>query len=423
MHIVDALRVGASTIRLQRSQWRSAAQIRTYQQAQLARTLAFARKHVPFYRTRGISARSLPSSNWLDEFPVLTKRDLQESRDYLIADSARILRLHESRTSGSSGEPTTSYFDHSTWLFCKYALKARRMLSCGLGPGTRVLIVSESDEKALRSQRKAVLPGHGRLFQQLYVSLHAPLESHLHDLEQLRPHAIYAFPSYLSELLDYCELRDVKLQPVKVVFTSSELLTAALRTRLNVQFGARVCDIYGCTEFKEIAWQCEFGTYHVNYESVWIETLANSATDAPGELLLTTLVNRAAPLIRYRVGDLGTLDWRNCACGRQGPVLGELAGREVEMLELPDGRRLSPYLLTTAVENVEGLRQYQFIQTEGDCLDLRFTAEADRSPNPVELKRKLHEILGRDLNIRISKVTRIPRTPGGKRRLFVREAD
>jgi len=421
MRLSDALRIGVGTARLQRSQWRSAARIRACQRARLGRTLRFALDRVPHYRRLDIDTRNGGPEDWLARFPVLSKHDLQMAGESLLAQGTRREDLHKSRTSGSTGEPTVAYFDRPAWLLTKYALKLRRMLSYGLGPGTRVLIVSEADEAALRSQREAVLAGQGRLFRQAYVSLHAPLESHVRELQSLRPHAIYAFPSYLADLLDHCERHGIVLPPVAVVFTSSEIVPASLRRRLTESLGARVCDVYGCTEFKEVAWQCEAGRYHVNHESVWIEALPGPEAGAPGTLLLTTLVNRAAPLIRYRVGDLGRLEWASCRCGRAGPALSALAGREVELLELPDGRRLSPYLLTTAVEDIAGLRQYQFVQTAADCLELRFSTLNGDAPDDASLRARLHALVGGQMRIRLLPVAAIPRTPGGKRKVLVRD--
>lgn len=421
MRLNDALRIGVNVAWLQRSQWRPAARIRDYQQACLRRTLTFALSRVPYYRRLGIDICHGDPADWLARFPVLTKRDLQEAADALLADGVRKDRLYRSRTSGSTGEPTVTYFDCPAWLLTKYALKLRRMLNCRLGPGTRVLIVSEASEEKLQTQREALVPGQGVLFRQAYLSLHAPLASHVREIQDLRPHAIYGFPSYFSDLLDYCEHHHLALPPVKVVFTSSEIIPASLRQRLSERLGAHVCDIYGCTEFKEIAWQCHAGCYHVNHESVWIETQPDTDTGAPDTLLLTTLINRAAPLIRYRIGDLGRLAWIQCACGREGPTLSALAGREAELLELPDGRRLSPYLLTTAVEDIAGLRQYQFVQTAVDRLELRFSTLDGHTPDHVTLHARLRALLGGHIQVRLTPVATIPRAPGGKHKVFVRD--
>jgi phenylacetate-coenzyme A ligase PaaK-like adenylate-forming protein len=165
----DALRIAASVVSLQRSQWHSTAHIREHQLAQLERTLAFALERVPHYRRLHIDRGDRDPSAWLSRFPVLTKQETQAAGKALLAEGVDENRLFRSRTSGSTGEPTVSWFDRHTWLYAKYALKVRRMLNCGLGPGTRVLIVSEADAKELAEQRGARLAGAGWLFRQDYL--------------------------------------------------------------------------------------------------------------------------------------------------------------------------------------------------------------------------------------------------------------
>lgn len=416
----DALTIAASAVSLQRSQWRRTEDIRRRQLAALDETLAFALERVPYYRRLGIDAGGDDPRERLSRFPPLTKRDLQAAGTSLLADGVDEASLHRSRTSGSTGEPTVAWFDRRAWLHAHYALKLRRMLSHGLGPGASVLIVSEADAARLRDYRTARMAGAGWLFRQEYLSLREPLASHVEAILRLRPDAIYAFPSYLADLLDHCDREGIALPPLKVVFTSSEVLAPSLRQRLGARLQARVCDVYGCTEFKEVAWQCDAGSYHVNHESVWIECEPPARDGAPGVLLLTTLINRAAPLIRYRVGDLGRLQWIRCACGREGPALSDLEGREVELLQLADGRRISPYLLTTAIEDVAGLSRYQFVQTAANRLELRFVALDGQPVDQAAIVSRLSGLLGNGLELCTRQVDGIPRTPGGKRRVFVK---
>ena len=44
------------------------------------------------------------------------------------------------------------------------------------------------------------------------------------------------------------------------------------------------------------------------------------------------LQKEAFPLIRYRIGDISTLEWEKCACGRTHPRLQRLSGRTDDML-------------------------------------------------------------------------------------------
>lgn len=417
----DFLTIAAGVASLQRSQWLGTEKIRSRQLAALERTLAFALARVPHYRNLCIDRVPGDPQAQLSQFPVLTKRGLQAAGRSLLADGVDEASVFSSRTSGSTGEPTVTWFDRQSWLQARYSLKLRRMLSHGLGLGASVLIVSEADEGQLAEHRRSRLAGAGWLFRQDFISLRASLAQHAEKILRLRPDALYAFPSYLADLLDYCDREKIGLPPVKVVFTSSEVLAPSLRRRLQERLGARVCDVYGCTEFKEVACQCEAGCYHVNHESVWIESEPAASARDPGHLLLTTLVNRAAPLIRYRVGDLGRLQSVRCGCRREGPALTDLEGREGEMLQLPDGRRFSPYLLTTAIEDVPGLRQYQFVQTAADALELRFVALNGSAVDQGLLMSRVARLFGDGLRVSVKSVPEIARTPGGKRSVLVRE--
>jgi phenylacetate-CoA ligase len=408
----DVLTIAASVASLQRSQWRSTEDIRRRQLAALDETLAFARERVPHYRSQRIEPVRGDPVGQLSRFPVLTKRDLQAAGKSLLADGVVEASTFRSRTSGSTGEPTMVWFDRRAWLQARYSLKLRRMLSHGIGLGASVLIVSETEVH----ERMA---GAGWLFRQEYLSLRTPIGRHVEEILRLRPDALYAFPSHLGDLLDHCDREGIELPPVKVVFTSSEVLAPSLRRRLQERLHARVCDIYGSTEFKEVAWQCKAGSYHVNHESVWIERESPESAGGPGNLLLTTLVNRAAPLIRYRVGDLGRLQSVRCACGREGPALSDLEGREGEMLRLADGRRFSPYLLTTAIEDVPGLRQYQFVQA-ADGLELRYVALDGCAVDEGLLLSRIAPLVGDSLRVSAKRVPEIPRTRGGKRSVLVR---
>src|SRR5262245_36396382 len=303
----DFLTIAAGVASLQRSQWLGTEKIRSRQLAALAETLAFALARVPHYRKLRIDRVPADPRAQLARFPVLTKRGLQAAGRSLLADGIDEAGAFSARTSGSTGEPTVTWFDRRSWLQARYSLKLRRMLSHGLGLGASLLIVSAADEGQLAEHRKSRLAGAGWLFRQDFISLRAPLARHAEEILRLRPDALYAFPSYLADLLDYCDREGIGLPAVKVVFTSSEVLAPSLRRRLQERLGARVCDVYGCTEFKEVAWQCEAGSYHVNHESVWVESEPPTPEGAPGTLLLTTLVNRAVHLVRFRVGDLGGL--------------------------------------------------------------------------------------------------------------------
>ena len=415
--ISDSVRIALQLASVKRSQWWSANKITRYQEQQLVRMLRYATENVPHYRDLGIAASRITSHADLDRFPVLTKRKLQENQAELLADGFSLDTCKTSITSGSTGEPTTSAFDNTTWLLCKYTLKIRRLLDYGVGIGKRVLLVSEMRPEEIAASTQ--ISGAGILFGQRYVSIHQPVAEGLRAIRSFRPHALYAFPSYLAELLEYCEQHREPLPGLRTIFTSSEVLTDGLRQRLIDAFSADICDVYGNTEFKEVAWQCRSGRYHINFESTWVETI-DVADDGFGTVLLTTLINRAMPLIRYRVGDRVCAGEGECDCGRSGPWLAAVSGREVDMLVLADGRRLSPYLLTSIIELDPGIRRYQIVQDSPSDLEVRYLSLSDGAVNEAQLSRSLAGVLGESLQIRFERVAGLPRTERGKQKVFLR---
>jgi len=132
------------------------------------------------------------------------------------------------------------------------------------------------------------------------------------------------------------------------------------------------------------------------------------------------------PLIRYRIGDFGRVRNSVCPCGRQSQWIDAIAGREADILVLPSGRRVSPYVLIN--ENIDQTRdilKHQFVQTAPDRLQIRVTLAA-RARGIDELQHLVDEVAARldgEMEVTMVDVDRIPRTAGGKQRVLIRAAD
>lgn len=421
MTIVDSLRVAYWLIRLNRSQRWPRTRIRQYQNDAVVKTLRHAADTVPYYRSLGISAEEISSLDDIQKFPLITKQDVQNLGDELLSSEYRKSELKNSMTSGSSGEPSITYYDKNCWLLNKYAQKTRRMLGNDVGLFKRIVVISEQSPKQLRQAERLV--GSDLLFDQCTLSIHEPIASHIPTLLNVKVDALYAFPSYLAELINHCEAKNISLPRIPVVFTSSEVLQYALRSRIETRLGSHVCDIYGSTEFKEIAWQCSYGTYHLNFESVYLESVPSEPADNEDgtTILVTSLTNRAMPLIRYSIGDEFTLNSVACRCGRQSPSLSRINGRVVEMVRLSKHKRISPYLLTTIVESHPEISKYQIVQSTLDDVEVRYVSKkrglSDADARSIQCALRKH--LGDAMSIRIRAVSEIPRTASGKHRVFV----
>jgi len=117
--------------------------------------------------------------------------------------------------------------------------------------------------------------------------------------------------------------------------------TEALRGKIEAALGLKALDIYGLSEVIGPGVSCECveaqNGLHVNEDHFLVEVVdpATGAAVAPGsrgELVFTTLTKEAMPLLRYRTGDVATLDRSPCACGRTLARMSKVLGRVDDML-------------------------------------------------------------------------------------------
>ncbi len=421
MKLGSTLKVGIKLASLSRSQWWDYRKINHYQEKKLTSMLRYAVTHVPYYSSLNISPESITSVDDLKRFPVLKKSMVQDFGDDLISNRYARNDLLFSRTSGSTGEPTTTYFDEDCWLTTKYALKIRRMVANQVGAFKHVIIISELNNDEIHNSQSLAFANV--FFKKTMLSIHQPIQEHLPYLIENKVDAIYGFPSYFDELMHYCDANSIKLSPIPIIFTSSEVLRSTLREKIKRYFGAQVCDIYGSTEFKEIAWQCSEGNYHLNFESIWIENHYVDNDVNNHRTLQTSLLNKAMPLIRYEIGDFGKLERIFCKCGRQSPVLESISGREIDIIQLPDDRRISPYLLTTVIEANDVISMYQIIQVENDQLEIIYVTNNSKMQNEYSFEstiEKLKYITGSSVAIDFREVDCIDRAFSGKHKIFIK---
>jgi phenylacetate-CoA ligase len=419
MKLADQLYVAARLAVVMRTQWWSAGRIRAYQNQALVRMMRHASSNVPFYQRLNLNAETIVSAADIERFPMITKRDVQRNPESFLAAGIAPAELYSSRTSGSSGQPMTTYFDHRAWLLSKYVLKMRRIVAtAGVPLLKRVMIISGEAPELLGTSAESAPSGLG-VFSQKRLSVHTPPEQNIAVLARYRPHAIYAFPSYLIELIATAERLAMALPKIKTLYTSSEVLTPAARRRIETAFCGRLYDVYGSTEFKEVAWQCHSGRYHVNFESVYVEA-QQAGAQAP--MVLSTLCDFAMPLLRFDIGDQAAFGADVCPCGRASAHMLEFVGRESDMITLPSGRRVSRCVLTNVLDYEESILQYRIVQSQADAFRVDVVV---RTPGlsglwQARVCAELARLVGESVCFAVREVDELARAPSGKRSVFIR---
>lgn len=370
----------------------------------------------PFHRDRmrAVGIRDLRTETMRDPFGVLaamptsTKQELREAGSAALAGGRVGRGWRTSLSSGSTGEPFQVYYDPRAWATLKYLVKLRARGACGMTAGDRIGL--------LEAGRGG---GTGRI---RTISVLQPAEAVADELEALQPDVLHGLPSAMLEAARVIEARGGRLE-VRTIFTGGELLESSVRQELSAAFGAEVFDIYGTSETKEIAWECPLGGMHVNADVLRVEVLGDAGEVVPagaeGDIVATVLVNHAMPLLRYRTGDRGSLIPDRCPCGLDTPLLGVVTGRAADVLVLAGGQRVSPYMLTCALERVGSLARYQVEQLAPTRLGVRavLASGADATATADRIRSALRSGVAGFIETEVEFVDRLPTGPRAKFRV------
>jgi phenylacetate-CoA ligase len=257
---------------------------------------------------------------------------------HLCAAPDEIVRIYS--TSGTTGAP--SYIpltagDLDNWVIGS----ARSYAASGVEAGQRIV----STYNAGPFVAGAALGAFDRL-----GLCHIPVgtgntERVLAAIERLRPEAAVLTPSYAAHLIEAAEDRGVDLRgsSVRRVLVAGEPGGGEPRFRAALQegWGARVTEAMGIGDIGVSLWgECEEQDgMHLGAHGFVHPELIDPATGAPvalqdgasGELVLTHLRHRAAPLLRFRTRDHVEVRGGPCPCGRPGPRI-RCVGRTDDML-------------------------------------------------------------------------------------------
>ncbi len=402
--------------------WLDADRLRALGRRRLSRLLRTAGR-TGFYEARLREAGVTTSSLLLDRDPAavlaglapVTKAELREAGPALFVGGRQRPGWRSSTSSGSTGEPFRVYYDARAWATLKMLVKLRARRRCGLEVGHRVALLDAVPPVDAS-------PDGGPAGRVARISVLQPAEVVAAQLVAFAPDAVYGLPSALREAGAILQGGGARFR-IPLIFTSGELLHAGARAAISRAFQGRVFDIYGSSETKEIAWECPAGGMHVNADVVRVEIVDEDGRPLPdgaeGQIVVTSLVNHAMPLLRYRMGDRGSLLPGRCECGLAFPLLGVVTGREADMLELQGGRRVSPYALTCALERVGQVLRYQITQLDPARVRVRAIAhpDANHAAMAERIRAALRTEVAPFLEAEIEFVDRLAQAPRAKFRV------
>lgn len=411
----------------QRSQDFSVEELEKWQSLRLREQLLHAFRNVPFYRRRfemnGITPLDIRSPEDLKALPVLTRTELRCHSSELLARNIPPESRVQERTVGSTGMPVSFWMDKER-LDSRRASLDRHNAWAGLYPGTwHAQLTGFSPHSGSGAQEigwREQLVDHRLMLNTSLIS-ERDLEQYIAVLRRFRPRVLVAYAQSAVFFARYCKQNGIRDLHFRTIIVTAEMLLPGQRALLEEVFHAQVFNRYSSREFSVIASDCpEMKGMHVNADALIVEVERSARTGArAGRVLITDLLNRAMPLIRYEIGDIASpLESAVCSCGRAFPRIANIRGRVTDFLVTTDDRHVSGVPLATIASDMPQVRQIQFVQKDRGHLQLRVVPGQNYgSDTIVELRRRLSPLFGGNTEVSIVTVEQIQPDRLGKFRL------
>lgn len=382
----------------------------------LAETLNYAREHTLYGKDHiplhvdANNARSI-----LESLPLVTSYDIATDLAYYTSDEFNLFNSYLTTTGGTGRNPTTILLSnelygiewahvHHIWSFAGYERKRDVKLTLR--------------GKMLRGSKLVELsPIHNELIVDIYKVNHKNFKDFLEIIKDYDIKYIHGYPSLVKQYMEFFQENNYHLK-LKGVFLTSEGATVEEKKKISDFFSCKVISFYGHSERAIIAVDNEANGIYKVYSSYGYPRIVD------GELVVTSFVNRAMPLINFCMGDGAEL-----IEDEHSFYLKNITSRRgKDFLYFSKDNKISVTLLAMHTEVENDILYYQFHQKEFGKVEIRLLQKTDSTMPTQKLSEKFAEAIQKELkdfiiDVKIVSENEIIKSHKGKMILLVQELE
>jgi phenylacetate-CoA ligase len=409
---------------LEESERQTLAERRAWSEAQLKRTLQFAR--------RTAYGRMVNGGETLDSWPLLEKESLRDEQQAFISGSQWLSA--PAATGGTTGIPLRLVRSLRGVVF-EQACQDRLIEQLGADPHGRIAVLrgdNIKDPSDLKPPHWIKANGGRSLIFSSNVLNHETVRDYARALREFAPTLLCAYPTSLESLCSLLRQHDEVVR-IPSVLTSSEVLKRDAWTLARTTLGCNLADYYGQAERVAFAYALEPRAYrflpsygHVELRPFGSDQIADAGRGGLYEIVGTTYWNDLMPLVRYRTGDLvrlpeawGPREIEEVTLGLR--TFSGVLGREQEILVCPMGVRLTG--IDQIPRDVSNILRIQVIQEDlNDVRILVLPAPGYSDRDAAQLLQNARAKVPDSMQLRIETAQWLERTPRGKTPLVIHRA-
>lgn len=366
--------------------------------------------------------------NW-EDIPIMKKMHFQRPLECRLSKGFNLKNVYVNKTSGSSGDPMVFAKDKACHALI-WANIIRKFAWHGIDFNRSYqarFYGMPLDFFANKKVRfKDFLSRRYRF--NIFNFSDASLQKMVDKFQRTPFDYINGYTNSIVLLAKYLQKKGLYLNTIcpslKVCIVTSEMLFDLDKLLLEERFRIPIINEYGSAELDIIALESPNGLWKINSETLFVEILDENDCVLPygqeGRIVVTSLYNKAHPMIRYEVGDIGVLDEKSTL---KNQILKKLIGRTNDVAVLPSGKRAPGmifYSITKKLFDDEGkVKEFIITQTKTNTFEIDYVSENQLNQYEIErIKEVFDQYLEPGLYYYFNRKAQIERNKSGKLKQF-----
>lgn len=318
-----------------------------------------------FYKENGVLDLKIKTFDDIQKIPTINKQILRANNleDFITQPLANKI-THT--TSGSSGEPSvlavSKYENFTAHMRVFFILRKVAKYK----PWKKIIMITRYEESAKLNVEKELstiskIQNIFKLFQRDIISIYSDPDYMIEMIQKGKPHILWSTPSVLEILVNRLVEKNIEMHIPYLIFTS-EALSTVQYNKFRKYISKNIVDIYGSMESPTLGYEVnKSGKRIVFPNSNLFEFINQRDMDGKlvGDILITNLVNKVMPIIRYDLNDFGIIV-KNINFPHK--EISEIIGRLDDILTFPDGKLFVHHHAAEMFMDFKECDQYKFEQ-------------------------------------------------------------
>jgi len=364
---------------------------------------------------KGLQPSDIQTVEDLQKLPITKKKDLSEAQKarppfggFLTVPVSDLARIHQSP--GPIYDPVGRVRDYWRWRLAVY--------SAGFRPGD---VVVNTFAYHLTPAGHMFEEGFNEVGGSVVPTGVGNTETQVEIIKTLGVTGYVGTPSFLMAIYKKAEdmgVRVAKEFKLDVGFLLAEMLPESLRRRFAEEYHLIGRQAYGTADVGCVSYECpRVNGMHVHYDVI-VEIVDPSTgkvlpAGEPGEVVVTCN-NKIYPLVRFGTGDLSSLTYDACPCGRTGTRLTRIMGRADQVTKVK-GMFVHPSQVEKVVERHPEIARGRLVVDRTRDQDI-MTLEVELKETPQEglvasIEQTIREVIKLKGSVRIVEAGALANAP------------